>query len=1290
MAFKRTTQAPNGRELLIQGNVNIDRNLVVEQNGTIGVDLIVGQDALIGRNLTVTLKTLTDQLEVTTETELNTLTNVNGNFNVVGNTTMRDNQLIEGTTAINGNTTITAEPNVSLTTVEGDLLITGNGFQQIGQNNSSIDIIVTDRLAVLEETVLSTTTFINGNLFVNGVFVQTIGNAANLIEDIFSNSIQTEYILVNQAATIARDLTVDGNGIQTFGTANARMETYYGNDMIVANLTVDNLALIEDISANNIVTNTLVVNQETTLNNNTFINGNLFVNGVQTQNLGNANNLIENAFFANIDTETLTVTQAGTFTNDVTIQGLNGTQLIGTADGSRVNEVWATNTNTRDLTTVDTAVLNNDVTITGDGVTRVGTTSTERIDEIWGDFTNVNQLEVEASTELNGPVNVVGDGLQTFGQNNGTNRIDEYYGIDLNLSGDLFMLDENKKDFLDLDVQYVIYVKANGDDARSGNNLSNSVRTIRRGLELAKKFRENNDIGQLDENTTTVLVSVYPGIYVEEGELVVPENAAVVSSGGQYVTEIHMSDAGKRNFRNMFLLNSGSYAQGFTFRNMELDDFDDPTGGFAYAFAPGATIVRSPYVRDSSQVSNYNPSAVAAPLDPANANPAVGKGAGMILADRRILNPNTIWPYILAFGATPRSPNGIGYCARNGAGINGISSLGIFQRSCFYALDGGQITLNNSGTQFGDLSMHAKGFINVVEEKTTTAEIVSNPRLAANIIAESNVLVNAMWDDLVANVGNVVGPDGNVSTSWNQSFVYDEALCERDVGYIIDAVTYDLALDTTYNSVIAAEAYKRAVSAKVVNDQMVQTILAVEYVRDYIIGDTTTTDDLADDEDNDLLESTKSGLVSNALPESGLNLTNYSRRALREKFEIILDVLRVSTSAAIVFNDPITASQEEIDAKALLQLNRTLIQTDIVDYIDLNYPSLQYDANLCFRDVGYIVDAITHDILYDGNFASRIVADSYFSQSVAIIPGNESNATIDAYNQLQTIASNVVLGTYAGQLTLESGNIATTDEANSAVDLIQITVDVLEAGNITSIPVLVGPDINAANANVQGDYTTTVNNKAVIQSATTSFLDVEYGTYYEDLVKRDATNLLESLSYDLGSGTQMVTQTFSLGLFGYNAQKVYPIEQEPAFIYTWEFLKEALIPVLEGNSSLEYAMVSGLMDEVLISTVQDPTVIQFSSLIESLAHQFNNAGAGVNRNALPLNFNKPGFNRPVPFSVLQEDGGRVRWSGADELNNQYFAGGTRINGVTGKFEGRPFNISVRQIARRIANSRGFF
>jgi len=168
----------------------------------------------------------------------------------------------------------------------------------------------------------------------------------------------------------------------------------------------------------------------------------------------------------------------------------------------------------------------------------------------------------------------------------------------------------------------------------------------------------------------------------------------------------------------------------------------------------------------------------------------------------------------------------------------------------------------------------------------------------------------------------------------------------------------------------------------------------------------------------------------------------------------------------------------------------------------------------------------------------------------------------------------------------------------------------------------------------------------------------------------------------------MVTQSFAQGLFSFDGTRVFPEAQIPAFIHTYEYIKNRLLQIL-GVGSPEGQMVVGLID-LVSETITNPDLIQFGSLVESLGHQFNNAGAGVNKNALPLNFRKPGNNRPVPFSILQEGGGRVRWSGADELNNQYFAGGTRINGITGKFEGRPFDTSVRQIARRLANSRGTF
>jgi hypothetical protein len=116
-------------------------------------------------------------------------------------------------------------------------------------------------------------------------------------------------------------------------------------------------------------------------------------------------------------------------------------------------------------------------------------------------------------------------------------------------------------------------------------------------------------------------------------------------------------------------------------------------------------------------------------------------------------------------------------------------------------------------------------------------------------------------------------------------------------------------------------------------------------------------------------------------------------------------------------------------------------------------------------------------------------------------------------------------------------------------------------------------------------------------------------------------------------------------------------------------------------------MLDGLIDDVLIDSVRNPNIINFGSLVESLSHQFNLASAGVNINALPLNFRRLGAPISASASVSQEDGGRVRWSGADELNNQYFARGLKINGRTGRLEGRPFTSSVRKLARRASNSR---
>lgn len=637
-----------------------------------------------------------------------------------------------------------------------------------------------------------------------------------------------------------------------------------------------------------------------------------------------------------------------------------------------------------------------------------------------------------------------------------------------------------------------VYVSVDGDDTNAGSYLA-PLATLEKAFEMAQSTIDSVDAGILGRKS--VNITVLPGTYYTNGELALPDFCSITSESGQYATTIVMNEGYEK--KNCILLGSGCYAQGFSFFNLKVDNFDDPRGGFAFAFRPGARITRSPYVRDSSQISNYFQREIAPPLNPFNSkggnedlghevtvsdvngvfevgdtirvantgitgivsrideietgtiyirnnsaelpantsitsssggtatmdvigeedfpNKEVGRGGGMILADRAQVDSDSIFPYMLAFGATPRTQNGIGYVAKNGAGINGISSLSIFARCAFYALDGGQITLNNSGTQFGDISMRAKGTTNVFNPYQTEVTTVANTVYAQSIMDSANTIIDDMWDYLT------------ITRGYSSSTVNEE-LTRRDANNFLISITNDLK-----------------------------------------VGKQVAT--------------------------------------------------RIFTSSFFNFNGKHVFSVFNPDTEGL-------------------------------------------------NYINSI-------QTIGDLPGANTVNVGDSY-----IVSSSNINFYEGEIYYSDGLSWINDGAND-------------------------------------------------------------------------TTLLE------------------------------------AFTESWDHMKSYIISNFTNgaNTAAEEVMLEGLVSDILIRSIRTPRTLSFGSLVESLSHQFNLASAGVNVNALPLNMRRLGQPISAAASVSQESGGRVRWSGADELNNQYFAQGLRINGRTGRLEGRPFTSSVRKLARRASNSR---
>ena len=588
---------------------------------------------------------------------------------------------------------------------------------------------------------------------------------------------------------------------------------------------------------------------------------------------------------------------------------------------------------------------------------------------------------------------------------------------------------------------------ASGNDAYPGSVIA-PVRTLEKACELALEKAG----GKLDRNdvNNAVHISVGPGTYYTKGNLSLPDDCSATSTSGQYATVIEALPGYENN--NCWLVGSGGYLQGFSYTNWKVDNFDYPEGGFAVAYRPGATMRRSPYLRDSTQLSNFLRADIEPPLNPFNSkgtvydlgreiflsnvagafaeddkvyfssgaegyvsntedlptkiyirnlknnkgfqvgdtiycrsggtaivdsigiddfpNREVGRGGGCVLADRRVLSPDSLYTYVLCFGFTPRTQNGIGYVARDGAGINGIGSLSIFTRCAFYALNGGQVTLNNSGSQFGDISMRAKNSTKVFQPKATSANIIRNVAFAETLELNANNIIDDVITHLTANTA-----DGGLGYTG-----YDSGKCERDSGIIIDGVGLDIALDSNYWGRLAGITYRSPISYIVINDQLEPTVGANQYLQ---------------------------GRIEDIFASANSAINERANTSFQELYNIIEYGEDYDTGLTLA---PTGNTQMEASAELILD-NKEFIQDQLIDWIDNNENFYTYNSKTCRRDTEeYIIPAVYYDTLLDTNYNSVTAGNAYYMSTAAKVIDKQKEETVSAYARLKDQINETVDG----------------------------------------------------------------------------------------------------------------------------------------------------------------------------------------------------------------------------------------------------------------------------------------
>jgi len=349
-----------------------------------------------------------------------------------------------------------------------------------------------------------------------------------------------------------------------------------------------------------------------------------------------------------------------------------------------------------------------------------------------------------------------------------------------------------------------------------------------------------------------------------------------------------------------------------------------------------------------------------------------------------------------------------------------------------------------------------------------------------------------------------------------QDLLYSKVKCERDIGLILDAVGYDIALGTNYNAITAGLAYQRANNAYNLNFEKTNTIAALTG-SSVTVGSPGTTYYSAKD------------LVA-ALPD----ITGTAETRSNSAFNEIVDIIDNNTPDALSFPAPSILPSgygNADDAATRLQNNRDFIRSEIIAWIGDNYPFLDYNTTKCSRDVGYIVDALTYDILYGGDSATVTSATSYFVGTASQLGVGETAATVASYGRLGVIVDQIVRGVTVTKSSTNldtqntTGANATSAEGNRLIALVTIISDAIDNGTVAGLTATT-PNLSSlgVSATLQSAQTAINSSRSTIIDSTIDYLDNTVTFVYDqDKCARDVGLIIDAISTDLVRGGQEYT-----------------------------------------------------------------------------------------------------------------------------------------------------------------------
>lgn len=297
---------------------------------------------------------------------------------------------------------------------------------------------------------------------------------------------------------------------------------------------------------------------------------------------------------------------------------------------------------------------------------------------------------------------------------------------------------------------------------------------------------------------------------------------------------------------------------------------------------------------------------------------------------------------------------------------------------------------------------------------------------------------------------------------------YSETLCRRDVGYIIDALVFDIMYGGNSATVKVANSFFDPSGNSVVSNQISEHVSSFTQLKTYIASVAPAVSTTASNLINVIIDAINLGQVT--IP-SKINPT-YTVGSLYQYY---------------------SAERQRVSSEL------TNIQSEVISYLNTEFgANFTYNEAVCRRDIGYIVDALAYDLTYGGNTQTTNAALAYSEGSVI---AGEVEETKKAYQYWKSIlpyvlqnqaVPNAVVG---GQVTnLSLGSPVPQDYPSTIVqNLLQIVIDAIDHGPGYVPEPVTESEFNLGDSNLVTFKSTVLDNLLTIQDNVINFLNSSYG-----------------------------------------------------------------------------------------------------------------------------------------------------------------------------------------------------